>query len=295
MKWVQRNNCPVCDSARTYNYRKGSFDPDSIGPDHFRITDSHYGQMWNFYKCRDCDFVFSNPTLNEQDLATFYRDLEDPEYSLESEGRSRNFRTILKRLSRIDKPGNHLLDIGAASGIFLNLAQKQGYRIMGIEPSRFLVNQAREQYGIELFQGVVETFSSSEKFSVITLVDILEHLAEPEPFMTRLEGLIRKDGILVIVTPDINSLAVKLMGKRWWHFRIAHLNFFNQKSLKVLLANHGFDIIKFHRYAWNFSIFYLLTRFFPGLKQKKTLQKLLKKVHLKLQLFDSWEIYARKN
>ena len=141
---------------------------------------------------------------------------------------------------------NALTEAARQSTAALNLAQKQGYRITGIEPSRFLVNQAREQYGIELFQGIVETFPNLEKFSVITLVDILEHLAEPDPFMTRLEGLIQKNGILVIVTPDINSLAVKLMGKRWWHFRIAHLNFFNRKSLKVLLANHGFDIIKFH-------------------------------------------------
>ena len=137
--------------------------------------------------------------------------------------------------------------------------------------------------------------TSTDKFSVITLVDILEHLSDPEPFMSRLQELIQKEGILVIVTPDIDSLAVKLAGKKWWHYRIAHLNFFNHKSLKTLLANHGFEIIKSHRYAWHFSVFYLITRIFPGLKQKKSLQTFLKKVHLKLQLFDSWEIYARKN
>lgn len=295
MKWEHRNSCPVCGSGRSRNYRQGSFDPDRIGPDHFKITDSHYGQVWNFNKCRDCGFVFSNPTLNEKDLEDFYLNLEDPEYSLESEGRSRNFKTILKRLEKIDKPGRDLLDIGAASGIFLNLAREQGYRIQGIEPSHFLAEQAREMYGIELFQGTIDSFSSSDKFSVVTLVDILEHLPDPEPFMSSLEGLIQKDGLLVIVTPDIDSLAEKLAGKKWWHYRIAHLNFFNRKSLKTLLANHGFEVIKFHRYAWHFSAFYLLTRIFPGLKQKKSLQLFLKKVHLKLQLFDSWEIYARKN
>lgn len=295
MKWEHRNSCPVCGSGRSRNYRRSSIEPDQIGPDHFKITDNHYGQVWNFNKCLDCGFVFSNPTLNEKELETYYRNLEDPEYSLESEGRSRNFKTILKRLKKIEKPGRDLLDIGAASGIFLNLAREEGYRIQGIEPSQFLVDQARELYGIELFQGTIYSFTGSDRFSVITLVDILEHLSDPEPFMSRLQELIQKEGILVIVTPDIDSLAVKLAGKKWWHYRIAHLNFFNRKSLKTLLNNHGFEIIKSHRYAWHFSVFYLITRIFPGLKQKKSLQTFLKKVHLKLQLFDSWEIYARKN
>jgi 2-polyprenyl-3-methyl-5-hydroxy-6-metoxy-1,4-benzoquinol methylase len=294
MKWEQRNSCPLCGSKRFRVHRRGSFDPEQIGPDHFKITDSHYGQLWNFFKCRDCGFVFSNPTLNEKDLEAFYQALEDPEYSLESEGRSRNFKTILKRLKKLDKPGHNLLDIGAASGIFLNLAREQDYLVQGIEPSQFLVEQAQKMYGITLFQGTIDTFESADRFSVITLVDILEHLSDPESFMSRLEKLIQKDGILVIVTPDIDSLAVKLTGKKWWHYRIAHLNFFNRRSLKTLLANHGFEIIKFNRYAWHFSVFYLFTRLFPGLKQKKSLQKILKKVHLKLQLFDSWEIYARK-
>ena len=295
MKLIERSVCPICDSGNIKPYEKGSFNPESIQSDDLKITDSHYGSRWCFFRCQECSFVFSNPTISESELTTLYEQLEDQEYSLELEGRSRNFLTILKRLDKIDKPGNRLLDIGAASGIFLHLAQELGYEVEGIEPSAYLVREAKNLFNLTMFQGTIDQFKGDKKYSVITLLDIIEHLADPRLFMKQLVTLMEDQGILVLVTPDINSLAVRVFGKRWWHYRIAHLNFFNKKSITRLLRQNGFQIIKIHRYAWHFSAFYLLTRLFPGLKQKKSLQKMLKKVNLKLQLFDSWEIYARKD
>jgi hypothetical protein len=128
---------------------------------------------------------------------------------------------------------------------------------------------------------------------VITLLDVLEHVVDPDAFLTALEALLTEDGWLVIVTPDVDSWAARLMRGKWWHYRSAHLNFFNLRSLSCLLEKHGLAIVLKKRFAWNFSFYYLLTRLLP-LARGKTLQKLLKKLHLKLQLFDSWEIYARK-
>lgn len=295
MKLIDRSACPLCGSKDFRPFKKGSFDPRAIRSDHLKITDSHYGSLWHFSKCRNCGFVFSNPTIGESDLNRLYGELEDGEYSLETEGRSRNFTTLLKRLEKIEKPGDSLLDVGAASGIFLNLAREQGYEVAGIEPSAFLVEEARKLFNLNLFRGTIDRFPTDRTYSVIALVDILEHLADPSGFMKQLTPLLRDRGVLVGVTPDINSLAAKIFGRKWWHYRIAHLNFFNRPSLTYLLEQNGFEIIGFHRYAWHFSAHYLLTRIFPGLKDKKSLQKILKKVHLTLQLFDSWEVYARKN
>ncbi len=103
----------------------------------FKITDSHYGSRWTFYSCRDCGFVFANPVPDGEAIAGFYATLDDEEYSQEDEGRGRNFSVILKRLGRFAPPGSSLLDVGAASGIFLNLARagrlpRDGHRAVGI-------------------------------------------------------------------------------------------------------------------------------------------------------------------
>ncbi len=300
MELKERNACPLCRNEDIILYKKGTFNPETVHGENFKITDSEYGSLWTFFTCPACSFVFSNPYIPGKNIVEFYSRLEDHEYTSEAEGRSRNFRTILERLERLQplKGKKHtLLDVGSASGIFPDLARQQGYDAAGIEPSAYLVKEAETKYGLHLFKGTIEEYFNcfpGNRFSVITLLDIIEHVVEPDSFMKQVDDLLEDGGVLVIVTPDINSLAARLMGKRWWHFRIAHINFFNRQSLEYLLTGHHYEVLLRKKYVWNFSLFYLATRIFPSLSHKKSLQKILKRLHLKLPLFDSWEIYARK-
>ncbi len=293
MKLALIDRCPVCQSTDIGLFKKGTVIPEKISAEDFKITDSHYGSRWTFYSCRDCGFVFANPAPAQEAIEQFYAALADEEYSQENEGRGRNFSTILKRLRPFAPPGSLLLDVGAASGIFLNLARQAGYRVSGIEPSKALVADAEKLYGLKLFCGTVEQFAVSEKFAAITLLDVLEHVADPGTFIATLNKFLAPGGMLVIVTPDIGSLTARIMGGRWWHYRVAHIHFFNHRSLNRLLEKNGFEIVMRKRFAWNFSLYYLLTRLLPCCKGP-ALQKPLKKLHCKLQLFDSQEVYARK-
>lgn len=297
MQLKERTSCPLCRWEEFRLFKKGTINPQEITTEDFKITDSAYGSLWTLSKCEQCKFVFSNPYVPKENIVDFYSNLEDHEYSSEADGRTKNFKTICKRLKRL-KAGKTLLDVGAASGIFLHLAQEEGYEVEGIEPSAFLVNEAMKRYNLQLFKGTIEQFHPGETFSVVTLLDIIEHLVDPVGFMKAVDKVMDDDGLLVIVTPDIDSIAAKVMGKRWWHYRIAHINFFNLSSIRYLLESYNYEIIMKKKYVWNFSMYYLLSRLFPSLKnpnkQENSLQKFLKKVHLILPLFDSWEIYARK-
>lgn len=295
MEFTRLERCPVCNSGEIKAFKKGTIDPENISSEDFKITDSTYGSIWDFSQCESCSFVFSNPRIDEKSLVEFYTGIEDSEYTDEWEGRGKNFKAVLKRIGKMGEDLERLLDIGAASGIFVKLAQECGYAATGIEPSAQLVKEAKEKFGIDLVKGTVENYEAREQFDVVTLLDLIEHVTDPEGFLKKVSPLIRRGGILVIVTPDISSIPPKLMGNRWWHYRTAHVNFFNLRSLTYLLEKLGFSIEKKHRFAWNFTPFYLITRLFPSLKKSKGLQKFLKRLHLKLQFFDSWEIYARKN
>ncbi len=294
MKLLERHACPLCKSDGIELFQEGTINPETLTSKNFRITDNAYGSLWTFYQCSSCNFVFSNPYIPEEDIIDFYSSLEDYEYTDEAGGRAKNFYSILKSLDKVNKSDKSVLDIGAASGIFLYIAKKYGYDITGIEPSEYLVKEAKEKFDISIYKGTIENFKSDKKYSVITLLDIIEHLVDADKFIKQIDKFIKDEGILVIVTPDVNSITAKIFKKKWWHYRIAHINFFNFASIKYLLESNHYEIVKKKRYAWNFSLYYLVTRLFPKLKDNKNSQKFLKKINIKLQLFDSWEIYAKR-
>ncbi len=287
--------CPVCGSDKRKTIRDATFDPETIDSQDFRITDNRYGHCWTFKRCLDCRMVYADPAPEGSDLIRFYSQLNDHEYGEEADGRARNFKTILKQIKKTAPENSRLLDIGSANGLFIHLARQQGYRADGIEPSASLVAEARQRYGIDLHPGTLETFSSTELYNIVTLLDLIEHISEPAAFLNTVNRLMSPDGLLIIVTPDIQSLAAKLLKRRWWHHRIAHINFFPLETLELLLQNCGFQLQKKRRYAWHFSALYLTSRLIRQRFLPSGLQCLLKKINLKVQLFDSWEIHAKKS
>lgn len=157
---------------------------------------------------------------------------------------------------------------------------------------------AREIYGLSLREATFEEMALPEdRYDAVTMVDFIEHVPQPYEAVLKARRVLAPGGLLCLVTPDIRSVAARLMGKRWWHFRPAHLGFFTGRSLDVLMERAGLRIIQRKKYAWTFSASYLLsrrprTRFLAGLP---LLGLLLKKIPIKLALRDSFEIYAKKD
>ncbi len=288
-----REFCLVCKSHNSKILRRGNFNLKNLKPEDFKITDNRYGLNWTFYRCLDCGFVYANPLLSEKSVFLFYSMLEDEDYDSESENRQKNFRLILKRIRKLKPEAETVLDVGAANGIFLDLAAKAGWKVAGIEPSKYLVQQAKNKYKLDLFCGTLEQYQSKEKYDVITVLDLIEHVLFPDKLIENVSRFLKKDGLLVLVTPDIRSFFARIMGRKWWHFRIAHVNFFSSRNLKRLLQDRGFKIVMKKCYLWHFSLWYLLTRIIRK-ERIAALQNVLKKINLKLPLADSVELYAVK-
>lgn len=282
--------CPLCGSERITKWRRGNFDYSMAEADDFKITDSDYGLFPDFLKCETCGLRFAEKMPTPSQLVKLYSQVEDPEYENEAEGRGENFKRIIGFLKKI-KPGGRLLDVGAATGIFMEIARKEGWDVYGIEASLWAANRAKEK-GLNVWQGDFLQFSSREKFDIITMLDIIEHMAKPGLALEKARELLKPGGILVITTPDVESFAARIFGRKWWHFRPAHVNFFSKRTLLWATHNYGFRILKLRTYVWNFSIHYLITRFSWGRKYFNW--EWLKKIKLKLFLFDSMEAYLEK-
>lgn len=282
MSQKQSSSCWVCGSVGATLVKHNN--SRQLSADDFRITDAKYGVTEDIYQCRECGFLYC-PEM--PDLLHYYEKMEDAEYESTREQRAMQLRRLLAGASP-SAAGKRLLDVGAGSGILIEEAIELGYEAIGVEPSIYLANAAKKR-GLPVIVGSFPSDAITGKFDVITLIDIIEHVDNPREILSCVRQLLGQNGTCLIVTPDVSSLAARLLGWRWWHFRLAHVGYFNKRTLTLLLKQSGLQIDAIRRPGWFFPADYLFSRAMSYLPAFARISppKFLKKVVVPLNLGDS--------
>ncbi|AIY12646.1 methyltransferase domain-containing protein [Cellulophaga baltica] len=186
-----------------------------------------------------------------------------------------NLKNKVKIVSKHAK-GKRLLDVGAGTGDFLVVAKEYGWSGVGVEPNKKARDRAFEK-GLEL-KTVLEDFTD-EKFDVITLWHVLEHVPNLTDQVTRLSVLLSDHGILIVAVPNYKSFDAKYYKEHWAAFDVPrHLWHFSKSSITKLFSKEDLKISKI--YPMVFDAFYVsllsekyksgkqnfLTAFFVGLR-----------------------------
>ncbi len=251
--------CWICGSERSVPWKSRSFERP-LQPEDLRITDSHYGATLALRRCSECGFIFA-AAGEVQSLLRLYEQLNDPDYVASEDTRVLQMRWLLARIRKERPAARSLLDIGAGTGLLVREARSLGFEAVGVEPSRSLVEAAIKNRQVELLQGTFPHLRlAGRTFDVITLVDVIEHVSDPVGLLRSCAAALAADGIVLVVTPDVRSLAARLLGKRWWHFRVAHVGYFSRNSLDALAAAAGLRSLRRFRAQWFFRVEYLAER-----------------------------------
>ena len=282
--------CWVCNSSHIRLQRNGNASR-LLNPELFRITASDYGVTGDIYKCDNCGFLFC-PNVNN--VLVQYEQMNDEVYELTRDQRALQAKKILNAIS-IYKPTGELLDVGAGSGILVEQALNQSFKAIGIEPSLAL-SETAQTLGLPVRTGVLPQADFQHRFDVVSLIDVIEHVDSPRILLAEARACMKDTGICVIVTPDVGSLAASIMRKRWWHYRLAHIGYFNQNTLNRLLDSTGLELIDSFRPAWYFPASYLAERIMQYLPRalRFKLPSAPHGITVRLNLFDSLLIIARK-
>jgi 2-polyprenyl-3-methyl-5-hydroxy-6-metoxy-1,4-benzoquinol methylase len=153
-------------------------------------------------------------------------------------------------MATVDSMRNTLLDIGCGRGDMGDFAKKIGvHKCVAIEPDRDARKAVEDIYS-KVFASISELESaatspeckSCEKFHVVLLLDVLEHMAEPEKFLRALRPHIATGGTVLISVPNVAHWSVRL-GLFFGHFDYGergildrtHLQFFTTKRAKRII------------------------------------------------------------
>jgi len=206
---------------------------------------------FDIVKCAKCTLVYLTPRPDNKELGRFY-----PDVYYDNVKGGFGLRHKMKIVGRNIKPGR-VLDIGCGKAFFLNRMKALGWAVTGVELSAKEANFAREHFGIEVYTKEITELSLQKNcFDLVTCWHSLEHTKDPALTLSRIREFLKKDGRLIISTPNISSLQAKLFGGKWYHMDAPrHFHLFSAGTIKLLLGKCSFSIKKRYGFAFRHSLF----------------------------------------
>jgi SAM-dependent methyltransferase len=223
--------------------------------------------------------VYINPQPRADLILEGYAEAKDPVFAAQNEARIRGFRKTLESVvKRLGMPpaGKRVLDVGCAGGAFLVAARDMGFTVTGIEPARWMAAYGRENYQLEIRDGILESGAFEEhSFDVITLWDVIEHLPQPLETLQIARSLLKPGGVLLVNYPDIGTLAARTLGRRWPFWLSVHLIYYTRKTMTEQLRRAGFSTLWFESFWPVLPLGYIAQRAAPYGKPLELLRRVI--------------------
>jgi 2-polyprenyl-3-methyl-5-hydroxy-6-metoxy-1,4-benzoquinol methylase len=214
---MMRRNCPVCEHSEAGPFlQKGSL---------------------CLARCARCNMVYANPVEAELASGQFYDRLGVPFYlspdKLESDYSPVRFEREL-RLFRSFCPQGAVLDVGCSTGAFLyQLTNRHpnAYEGVGMDVTSAALDHA-ESKGVRVQRGsFLDHDFGAQRFDAVTLWAVVEHLVQPKLFLSQAVRVLQPGGYCFILVPNLNSLAVRLLGGKYRYIMPDHVNYFTPATL----------------------------------------------------------------
>jgi len=217
---------------------------------------------YDFFRCKKCGLIFVYP---QPDLKTLISNFYSEKFAYHAKlskdlnaikSYNKKFIKIIDKLARLKSQGS-LLDVGCSNGEFMFLAERAGFKTIGVEVNKDTANIAKNN-GLRVFNGTLEEAGfKDDYFSVIYLGDVIEHVPNPNAIIKECKRILKKGGIIFISTPNINCFWARASGficrlfKFPWSVLLPpfHLFLFSESNLKKFISELNFKILETKYYS----------------------------------------------
>lgn len=262
-------DCPLCKSSEYLIYIKD-----------VKELYNNMDEYFNIVKCQECGHYFTNPRPTKETISYFYPDSAgyyNPKVYIQPDSLSFEiFKSILnqyygyslrvKKLFGLDSlvyflkkryfetthipkfvESGKLLGIGCSYGTYLAKMKSFGWDVYGTEINSKAVSFAKEKQGLQNVQNIFFEDASLEDefYDVVNMNMVLEHVYEPKTTLNKIYSALKGNGQLMISIPDISGFEAKLHKEFAYTLQVPeHLQHFTPKTIKNLLEESGFEVIK---------------------------------------------------
>ena len=264
--YLEKIDCPNCRSNSYKIIKDSNYLNINTLDDLKNIYKSSADEMLvdQLVKCKKCSFQYLNPRVESKIIIESYENNIDEIHISQDKSRIKTFSKSLKKIIKIldikNKESKSFLDIGSASGACLKSIKNLGFQEEGYEPSRWMSEYGKKNYNVNINQGSISNVIIDKKFDLISFWDVLEHVTDLNKTLKKVQTISKKNGILIINVPDIDSIACRVMQNNWPFFLNVHLYYFNKKTIKTLLKKYNFDLINSFSYLQYLELGYLCKR-----------------------------------
>lgn len=282
----QNINCPLCNSTKIslFTKKKGFF----------------------LYKCINCKLLFLFPLPKNISIydKSYFSGAENGfgyvDYDADKEPMTPTFQKYLDIVYSLGLKNGKLLDIGAATGFFMNLAEKRGFDVTGVEISDFAAESGRRK-NLNIITGDIFSPPFPEQhFDVITMFDVIEHVPDPKATLLEARRILKNRGFLVINTPDAQSLWARFLGSHWQLILLPeHIHYFSPKNISEYLQKNGFETTINTKIGKRFTLQYIFKMLYKWSGSRIFLTNIfskgfLSKIYLPINLYDNFFMILRK-
>ena len=208
--------------------------------------------------CKDCGHVFNDLTPKEvKGIAKYYSNEYGP-LNLDSvdklgdrPGSDSSFSTeryqqIYELISKDKYKDYKILDVGCATGGFLNFLRDKGFsKLYGIDIIKKYVDIA-ENPNIKLGDVYSIPFED-DSFDVVVLDQVIEHLVDVKGALIEVRRVLKDGGIVCVGIPDASKYDELYFFDFYWFLMREHVQHFDLPHIKLLFKIEGFDLMRFTR------------------------------------------------
>lgn len=208
-------------------------------------------ETFDLYLDESLDMLITNPQPSMDVLGKYY---ESADYISHTDSKRSVFEkayhfvkniAIKNKLNLINsyQPSKGLiLDIGAGTGDFLSVAQKDGWKTVGVEPSDKAKAIAKSK-DVSFVENTSEL--ESHTFDVISMWHVLEHVPNLDEQIKELKRLLKPNGTLIVAVPNFKSFDAKHYGVFWAAYDVPiHFWHFSNTAIQKLFAKENMKLEK---------------------------------------------------